>query len=442
MSQLASILNAKLTYLYGRTGGRDIRLGLDTTQALVRELGVDLDRLPCIHVAGTNGKGSVCAMLESVLRTAGLRTGLYTSPHLIRFNERIRVDGAPIPDEDLSRLLAEVEAADARQSASSAPGARPGTFFELTTAVALKWFQEQNVQIVVLETGLGGRLDSTNIVTPLLSVITEIGLEHTDWLGTTLPEIAAEKAGIIKPARPVVTGPQRPEAMTVLAARARELESPLWLATDHVAIRRTKLDLDGQTLSVTPSSGDAWPPFRLPLLGDYQLGNCAIALTALECLEDILGIPLPGPAIRAGLTMVRWPARCQLLSRDPIILLDSAHNPDAAAALAGFLAKFRAGRPVALLCGMLSDKDAPAFFRHLKPVVDACLLVPLDTPRNMPMEKLMAAAHSAGIPAVEGTLPEGLPRGIAWARKRDGILLCAGSLVLSSLILHDLNIPV
>ena len=442
MSQLASILNAKLTYLYGRTGGRDIRLGLDTTQALVRELGVDLNRLPCIHVAGTNGKGSVCAMLESVLRTAGLRTGLYTSPHLIRFNERIRVDGAPIPDEDLSRLLAEVEAADARQSASGAPGARPGTFFELTTAVALKWFQEQNVQLVVLETGLGGRLDSTNIVTPLLSVITEIGLEHTDWLGTTLPEIAAEKAGIIKPARPVVTGPQRPEVMAVLAALARELKSPLWLATDHVAIRRTKLDLDGQTLSVTPSSGDAWPPFRLPLLGDYQLDNCAIALTALECLEDILGIPLPGPAIRAGLTMVRWPARCQLLSRDPIILLDSAHNPDAAAALAGFLAKFRDGRPVALLCGMLSDKDAPAFFRHLKPVVDACLLVPLDTPRNMPMEKLMAAAHSVGIPAVEGTLPEGLPRGIAWARKRDGILLCAGSLVLSSLILHDLNIPV
>ena len=305
MSQLASILNAKLTYLYGRTGGRGIRLGLDTTLALVRELGVALDRLPCIHVAGTNGKGSVCAMLESVLRTAGLRTGLYTSPHLIRFNERIRVDGAPIPDEDLSRLLGDVEAADARQSASGAPDVRPGTFFELTTAVALKWFQEQNVQIAILETGLGGRLDSTNIVTPLLSVITEIGIEHTDYLGTTLPEIAAEKAGIIKPSRPVVTGLQRPEAMAVIEARARETHSPLWRAADHVAIRRTKLDPDGQTLSVTPSSGDAWPPFRLPLLGDWQLDNCAIALTALQCLEDILNTPLPGPAVRAGLTLVR-----------------------------------------------------------------------------------------------------------------------------------------
>ena len=442
MSQVPSILNAKLTYLYSRTGGHAIRLGLDTTRALVRELGVNTDRIPCIHIAGTNGKGSVAAMLESILRTAGFRTGLYTSPHLIRFNERIRVDGAPIPDEDLSRLLAEVEAADARQSASGAPGARPGTFFELTTAVALKWFQEQNVQIVVLETGLGGRLDSTNIVTPLLSVITEIGIEHTSWLGSTLPEIAAEKAGIIKPSRPVVTGPQRPEAMAVLQAKARDNDSPLWLASDHVSIRRTKLDFDGQTLSVEMASSGGWPPFRLPLLGDYQLDNCAIVLTAVECLKDTLGLPIPDPAVRAGLTMTTWPGRCQILSRDPLILLDVAHNPDAAAALSRFLAQNRDGRPVALLCGMLSDKDAASFFRLMKPVVDACLLVPLDTPRNMPMEKLLAAAHAAGIPAAEGTLPDGLSRGIAWAKKRNGILVCAGSLVLASVILHELNIEV
>ena len=140
--------------------------------------------------------------------------------------------------------------------------------------------------------------------------------------------------------------------------------------------------------------------------------------------------------------MVRWPARCQLLSRDPIILLDSAHNPDAAAALSRFLAQNRDGHPVALLCGMLSDKDAASFFRLMKPVVDACLLVPLDTPRNMPMEKLLAAAHAAGIPAAEGTLPDGLSRGIAWAKKRNGILVCAGSLVLASVILHELNIEV
>lgn len=442
MSQVPSILNAKLTYLYSRTGGHSIRLGLDTTRALVRELGVDIDRIPCIHVAGTNGKGSVCAMLESILRTAGLRTGLYTSPHLIRFNERIRVDGAPIPDEDLSRLLGEVEAADARQSASGVPDARPGTFFELTTAAALKWFQEQNVQIAILETGLGGRLDATNIVTPLLSVITQIGIEHTDYLGTTLPEIAAEKAGIIKPSRPVVTGPQRPEALAVLQAKARETGSPLWLASDHVAIRRTKLDFDGQTLSVEMASSGGWPPFRLPLLGDYQLDNCAIVLTAVECLKDTLGLPIPDPAVRAGLTMTNWPGRCQILSRDPLILLDVAHNPDGAAALSRFLSQNRDGRPVALLCGMLSDKDAASFFRLMKPVVDACLLVPLDTPRNMPMDKLLAAAHAAGIPAVEGTLPDGLSRGIAWAKKRDGILVCAGSLVLASVILHELNVEV
>ena len=164
--------------------------------------------------------------------------------------------------------------------------------------------------------------------------------------------------------------------------------------------------------------------------------------TCAFVIKDTLGLPIPDPAVRAGLTMTNWPGRCQILSRDPLILLDVAHNPDAAAALSHFIAKFRDGRPVALLCGMLSDKDAPSFFRLMKPVVDACVLVPLDTPRNMPMEKLLAAATSAQVPAAEGTLPEALQRGIAWAKKRNGILVCAGSLVLASLILNDLNIQV
>lgn len=440
MSQLASILDAKLTYLYSRTGGHTIRFGLETTRALVEELGVTLDRLPCVHIAGTNGKGSIAAMLDSVLRAAHLRTGLYTSPHLIRFNERIRVDGQAIPDEALSRLLGEVEAADHRQAAR--PHARPGTFFELTTAVALKWFQEQNVQCAVLETGLGGRLDSTNIVTPLFSILSEIGMEHTAWLGNTLEKIATEKAGIIKPFRPVVTGSQRPEAMAVIEQKAAENDSPLWKAADHVSIRRTAQDLDGQTLAVEMTGGGAWPPFRLPLLGDYQLDNCAIALTALECLRESLQMPISDEAIRAGLSAVRWPGRCQVLSRDPVVLLDVAHNPDAASALLHFLRHFRAGRPVALVCGMLADKDAAAFFRLLRPVIDACVLVPLDSERNMSMDKLMAAAKSARLPAVEGVLPDALRNGILWARKHNGILVAAGSLYLASAVLNALRVEV
>ena len=439
MSKAASILDAKLTYLYSRTGASQIKLGLETTLALMRAMAVDPLRLPCVHVAGTNGKGSVSAMLESALRAAGLRTGLYTSPHLIRFNERIRISGAPIPDEDLSRLLDEAERADHVQAAE--PGGRPGTFFELTTAVALKWFLEQNVQMAVLETGLGGRLDSTNVVAPLVSVLTEIGLEHTAYLGDTLAKVAAEKAGIIKPGRPVVTGGQRPEAMQVIAEKAAELGSPLVRADERVSVRRVSQDLDGQVLSIETGAG-AWPPLRLPLLGDVQLANCALAVAALEWLRDDLRLPLAPEAVRAGLEKTRWPGRCQVVLRDPVFLVDVAHNPDAAQALAAFLKKFRGGKPVALICGMLSDKDAEGFFRLLRPVVDACVLVPLDSVRNMPMERLMAAARAAKLPAAEGTLPAAVKNARRWAKKNNGIVVAAGSLYLASAVLYELGVEV
>ena len=439
MSKAASILDAKLTYLYSRTGASQIKLGLETTQALLRAMAVDPLRLPCLHVAGTNGKGSVSAMLESALRAAGLRTGLYTSPHLIRFNERIRISGAPIPDEDLSRLLDEAERADHAQAAE--PGGRPGTFFELTTAVALKWFLEQDVQMAVLETGLGGRLDSTNVVTPLASVLTEIGLEHTAYLGDTLAKVAAEKAGIIKPGRPVVTGRQRPEAMQVIAEKAAALGSPLLRADERVSVRRVSQDLDGQVLSIETGAG-AWPQLRLPLLGDFQLANCALAVTALEWLRDDLRLPLSPEAIRTGLEKARWPGRCQVVLRDPVFLVDVAHNPDAAQALAAFLKKFRGGKPVALICGMLSDKDAEGFFRLLRPVVDACVLVPLDSVRNMPMERLMAAARAAKLPAAEGSLPAAVKNARRWAKKNNGIVVAAGSLYLASAVLYELGVEV
>ena len=439
MSKWASILDAKLTYLYSRQGGNAIKLGLETTQALMRAMPVDPLRLPCAHVAGTNGKGSVSAMIESVLRAAGLRTGLYTSPHLIRFNERIRVKGATIPDGDLVRLLDEVERADQIQAAE--PGGRLGTFFELTTTVALKWFLERRVQVAVLETGMGGRLDSTNVVTPLVSVITEIGVEHASFLGDTLEKVAAEKAGIVKPGRPVVVGRQKPVALRVIQDRAREVGAPLLRADERVSVKRLSQDLDGQILSVETSDG-VWTPFRLPLLGDFQLDNCALAIAALEWLRDSLSLPLAQDVVRAGLEQTRWPGRCQVVLRDPVFLVDVAHNPDAAKALAAFLKTFRAGRPVALICGMLADKDAAGFFRLLKPVVDACVLVPLDSERNMPMERLMAAARSAKLPAAESLLPAAVENAKHWARKNNGIVVAAGSLYMASAVLYELGIQV
>jgi dihydrofolate synthase/folylpolyglutamate synthase len=439
MSKAASILDAKLTYLYSRTGGNTVKLGLDTTRALMRAMDVDPLKLPCIHVAGTNGKGSVSAMLEAVLRSAGLRTALYTSPHLIRFNERIRVSGEPIPDEDLIRLLDDVERADQIQSA--APGGRIGTFFELTTAVAMKWFLEQQVQLAVLETGMGGRLDSTNVVVPLLSVITAIGLEHTAFLGDTLEKVAAEKAGIIKPGRPVVVGKQKPAAAKVIVEKARAAGAPLLNADERVSVKRLSQNLDGQVLSIETADG-AWAPFRLPLLGDFQLGNCALAITALEWMRDSLGLPLTQEVIRAGLEKTRWPGRCQVVSRDPLFMVDVAHNPDAAAALAAFLKKFRGDRPVALICGMLADKDAEGFFRLLRPVVDACVLVPLDSERSMPLERLLAAAKAAKLPAAEGLMPAAVKNARKWAKKNNGIVVAAGSLYLASAVLYELGVQV
>ena len=439
MSKAASILDAKLTYLYSRTGGSTVKLGLDTTRALLRALDVDPLKLPCVHVAGTNGKGSVSAMLESVLRAAGLRTALYTSPHLIRFNERIRVQGAPIPDEDLIRLLDEVERAD--QSQAAAPGGRLGTFFELTTAVALKWFLEQNVQVAVLETGMGGRLDSTNVVTPLISVLTEIGMEHRSFLGDTLEKIAGEKAGIIKSGRPVVVGKQRPTVMKAIEETARAAGAPLLRADERISVQRLAQDLDGQTFSVETAEG-AWAPIHMPLLGDFQLANCALAMTALEWMRAELKWPLSQDVVRAGLEKTRWPGRCQVVSRDPIFLVDVAHNPDAAQALAAFLKKFRGDKPVALICGMLSDKDAEGFFRLLRPVVDACVLVSLDSERSMPMDKLMAAARAAKLPAAEGLMPAAVKNGKKWAKKNNGIVVAAGSLYLASAVLYELGVQV
>lgn len=439
MSKIASILDAKLHYLFRRLGADAIKLGLETTQALMKALGVDPLRLPCVHIAGTNGKGSVAAMMESVLREAGLRSALYTSPHLIRFNERIRIAGNPIPDEDLLRLINEAERADERQAA--APGGRPGTFFELTTALAFKWFLEQKVEMAVLETGMGGRLDSTNVVTPQVAVITSIGFDHQAFLGNTLSAIAAEKAGIIKAGRPVVVGRQRPAALRVIEARAGELGAPLLRAAEQVAIRRISQDLDGQMLSVETAEGP-WPPFRLPLLGDFQHENCALAITALEWLRDHLGLPLSSDVICRGLEKTRWPGRCQIACRDPLFIVDVAHNPDGARVLADFLKKIRADRPAVLLCGMLADKDAVAFLRALRPVVDAAVLVPVDSERNMPMEKLMAAARAARLPAAEGVMPAAVRKAKSWAKKKGGLVVAAGSLYLAASVLYELGVEV
>ena len=432
-------LDDQLAALYQRTGGHTIRLGLDTTLALFDELSLSPAAIPAVHIAGTNGKGSVAAMLDSVFRAAGLRSALFTSPHLLRFNERIRVGGVPVPDDVLSRLIGLATAADARQA--DRPGHRPATFFELSAAIAFLWFREAAADILVLETGLGGRLDATNVVpAPLVSVITEIGLEHTAWLGPTLRHIAAEKAGIIKPSCPVVSAPQRPEALEILRAAAAERSAPFLLASDAVSVRRIRNGLASQKVAAETPSGPL-PPFTLPLAGAHQIDNLATALAAVEVLRA-RGLRIPDDALLRGLSTVVWPARCQLLSDDPPVLLDSAHNPDAADALARHLRSVRPARPIHLVSGMLADKDAAAFYARLRPAVSAATLVVLDSPRAMSMPDMLAAAASARLPATPAaSLSEALDSGRRLAADSGGILLVAGSLVLAAQTLATLGIP-
>jgi dihydrofolate synthase/folylpolyglutamate synthase len=226
-----------------------------------------------------------------------------------------------------------------------------------------------------------------------------------------------------------------------MEARAREAQAPLIHAEDHVAVRRTAQDLASQTLSVETPDG-VWPPLRLPLLGDFQVRNGAIAIAALEWMRTSLGLPVTPEAIRTGLEKTRWPGRCQVVLRDPLFVVDVAHNPDAARALAAFLKKFRGNRPVALICGMLADKDATGFFRLLKPVVDAGLLVPLDSERSMPMDKLLAAARSARLPAAESSISEAVKNARKWAADRGGMVVAAGSFYLVSAVLYELGVEI
>lgn len=426
-----SDLAENLKRLYSRTA-HGIKLGLETETALLRSLGNPHLRMPHIHVAGTNGKGSVCAMIDSVLRASGYKIGLYTSPHLVRFNERIRVAGKCITDEDLAGLFAEIDGHDRGLAAKT--GGRQATFFEFTTALALEHFKRSGVDIAVLETGLGGRLDATNVVVPLVSVITRIDIEHTGYLGKTIEEIAAEKSGIIKPSRAVICGAMQPEAAKIVSRTAVERRANLILAEQAVSIRRMGQDLDGQRIKIETASGSCGP-LLFPLIGKYQLENVAVAVAALEYLCDSSPFTCREETMRQGLETVRWPARCQVLSEDPLVILDVAHNPNAAKALAETLKELTKGKELGLVIGLLADKDGRGIMSALAPLVKKCWAVPIQNERAMPMDELMACIRGAGLKADSHPLAEALAEAKEWASGRKGAVCIAGSLFLAGEVL-------
>jgi dihydrofolate synthase / folylpolyglutamate synthase len=347
-----------IDFLYGlRWFGA--KLGLRNTFKLAELAGKPQDKLRFIHVAGTNGKGSTCAMLESIYRSAGLRVGLFTSPHLVAFGERIQINRKPIPKTDVARLIAEIRPWLGEFSREEHP-----TFFEVVTVMALRYFAEQECELVVWETGLGGRLDATNIVTPLASIITNIQYDHQKWLGETLASIAAEKAGIIKSGIPVISATDAPEALQVIEATAFQLNAPLTL--------------------VRPEEVQRPPLSRLEvsLLGQHQKVNAAAALNAVRVLSSKL--PVSEEVARSALKRVHWPGRLQLVTRPSgqRVLLDGAHNIGGAGTLAASLREYFPGVKPALVLGILRDKDWAAMCALLAPLAGRILLVPVHSERT------------------------------------------------------------
>jgi dihydrofolate synthase/folylpolyglutamate synthase len=409
--------------------------------ALLALLGDPHTRYPCLHLAGTKGKGSVAAMCASALRAAGYRCGLYTSPHLQDFCERVQLNGALIWPSAVAAIVD-----DLRPLAGRVPGI---TTFELTTALAFEYFARQKVDVAVIEVGLGGRLDSTNVVTPLASVITSLSYDHTYLLGNTLAEIAGEKAGIIKPGVPVVTAPQKTEALAVVRQVARERGSPLTEVGRDWRYRPVAHSLDGQAfeiwsaeeerqLSALRAQGHAvdWRPARLdiPLLGAHQVENGAVAVAALNALRQ-QGLPLSPDAIRDGLRYVRWPGRFEVLRRAPFVVADGAHNRDSAQKLAAALDDYFPGRRAILIFGASSDKDIEGMFAELLPRAARLIITQAVQPRALDPDELLSRAAPLGQSGLtmETVAPvsRALERAIQLSTPEDVILACGSLFVVA-----------
>ena len=378
-----------LAWLYGlqRFG---IKLGLENIQRLIAVLRVDLGRARVIHVAGTNGKGSVCAMIDSILRTQKYRTGLFISPHLVTFRERIRVDGKMISKEVVANGLTTIR--DLVKDWDPHP-----TFFEVTTALALEHFSDAKIDVAILETGLGGRLDATNALQSDISVITSIDLDHQQWLGQSLREIATEKAGIIKPTIPVVSAPQAPDAEKVIRTRAAECEAPLQFV--HESYQKTPVCLSGE----------------------YQRQNAALAIAAARAAR----IDIDDSSIVRGLASVDWPARFQRW--DDRIVIDGAHNPAAAHILAETWREIFSDQRATLILAVLSDKDLRGICEALAPIASFVLLPKIRSERTTPPGEL-AKVLSVITPSLPCSITDSIGDALALARAKPNPILLTGSL--------------
>lgn len=408
-----------LTYIHS-ISWRGSKPGLERISGMMEQLGNVQEDLKFIHIAGTNGKGSVSAMLSSVLTAAGYRSGLFISPYIMRFNERMQVNGMPISDEELAEIVTEV------QPVAESMAERP-TEFEIITAAAFLWFARQKCDIVVLETGLGGRLDATNLISKnVCAVITNLGMDHMEYLGNTLGEIAGEKCGILKPGCPVVAYRSAPEAMKVIRARAKELECPVRTA-DFGKIKALSADLQGQTFQYKQ-----FPELTVHLLGAHQLKNAAVALETISVLRKA-GWEIPDEAVVHGMDATRWPGRFEVLQDNPLVIVDGAHNPQGVESLIAAVKEYLPGQHIVCVTGVLADKDWKPMMDRLKTVVSDFVAVTPDSPRALGNVRLARyLTDREHWVSVADDVEKGLTGALERAKATGGMVLACGSLYMAA----------
>mgnify|MGYP004633660297 FL=1 len=412
--------NEAIALLHG-ANWKHTKIGLERMRDFMHALGDPQEKLRYVHIAGTNGKGSACVMTQSILTAAGFRTGLYISPHLDQFNERISIDGETISDADLRRLAARVRAT------AETLGEEP-TDFEMITAMAFCYFEEQHCDLVVLEVGMGGRLDATNVIShPEVCAIMHIGLDHTEFLGDTVEQVAAEKAGILKPGADCVLYYQLPDVMDVVQQRFADVNpdaAARLVTTDPTAFTARARTIDGQVFDYR-----ARQHLRIQLFGNYQMENAMAVLDIIDCLIR-RGLGITENAIRAGLAQATWPGRFEVLSREPLLIVDGAHNPNGVEALVDTIRAYFPNQKINFVMGVMKDKDYHTMLRLIAPYAARFITELPDAHRALRPEQLKSEirAYFDGPVETADSVTAAVQRAMEIAEGTDVITICFGSL--------------
>lgn len=410
-------------YALGRFG---IKLGLDTVEGILAQLNTPQKKFKTIHIAGTNGKGSIASYIASILQNAGYKVALYTSPHLIKFNERFVINGQQISDNDVVEAYLAVKKVDT--------GERQATFFELATTMAFYLFAREKVEYAVIETGMGGRLDATNIISPELSIISNLSIEHTDYLGNTLEEIAGEKAGIIKYQTPIITGVSQDSALQIIKTKADELSAPLYVKGRDFS---TQKDFSNSSTFNYTGIHNNWTELKTSLLGPHQTDNAALALAACDLLSPESSsvdakIRISETAIRTGLAATKWPGRLEYIMTSPTVILDGAHNLQAAENLGTYLKTSFHRKDLTMVIGILDDKPYEAMLKCLLPCTDKIIFTKAAINRSL--EPVVLKSFAQTISSANIKLIENVAEAVEFAIKtapQDGAVCIAGSLYVA-----------